>query len=111
MLASGLAPITATASQLSSEPAKIAPAGSPARTSASPVSPVQRLYLVKNENGYMNALRDDELDAPAKLTRLGNAKKVSYHGHTVGVEATIVTQGKRTSTISTDTAVGDSDDD
>lgn len=72
--------------------------------------PVTRLYLVKNENGYPNALTEAELDAPAKITRLGNARKVSYGGHMVEVETTIVMQGTHVSTISSATMQGDTDD-
>jgi len=81
-------------------------------TSDKPASPlaVTHLYLVKNENGYVNALTEAELDTPAKITRLGNARRVSYGGHMVDVETTIVMQGTHVSTISTATAQGDSQD-
>lgn len=60
---------------------------------------VKRIYLVKNINGFLIALKESELDAAPKLTLLGSARTVKYRGKLIDVEMTLVISGEHISTI------------
>ena len=71
--------------------------------------PVERIFVVKNENGFPIALKEKELDSPPVIRRLGNAKTVLYAGKQINVEITIIINGSHVSTIDRYTP-SDSDD-
>lgn len=71
---------------------------------------VTYLFFVKNSSNALVAYRDSELDKPATLTRLGNARKVMIGGKQVDVEITVVMTKTGTRTIDRYTPIGDSDD-
>ena len=52
-----------------------------------------RSYLIKNTNGQLYMLRDHELDTPAVIRKMGNAKTVQYRGAKLDVDTTIVQRG------------------
>lgn len=54
---------------------------------------VSRIYLVRNSNSSLIALREEQLDKPAAVRRLGNALNVWYRGAKSDVETTIVVRG------------------
>ena len=64
-------------------------------TTASTTQDVSRSYLVKNSLGQLYMVRDHELDTPAVIRKMGNAKTVQYHGSQLDVETTIVKRGDR----------------
>lgn len=70
----------------------------------------QRFYVVKNENGFLIALSDAELDKPAEITRLGNAKTIVFKDKILAVESTIILREKQASMVDRYMATTDSND-
>ncbi len=55
-----------------------------------------RIYLLKSANANLIAVRDADLDEPAKIRRMGNVLNVQYKGLRVDVEVTIIQRGSFT---------------
>jgi hypothetical protein len=52
-----------------------------------------RLYMVRNSSSMLVALKDSDLDQPAKIRKMGNALNVSFQGATYDVESTVIMRG------------------
>ncbi|MBC3871485.1 hypothetical protein [Undibacterium oligocarboniphilum] len=103
----GLAPLAASAHNPAPEPVSVGRACHEKDCSAS--AGVSRLYLIKNQNGYLVAVSDQELDAPAQIHRTGSAKQIRYQGKDQQVETTLVVRDHQTIAIDRLIATGDND--
>jgi hypothetical protein len=71
---------------------------------------VTRIYLVKNANANLVALKDADLDEIPPLRRVGSAKSVQFKGVVRDVEYTIIVRGTTTTVLSRHLPVDDDEE-
>ena len=71
---------------------------------------VRKVFMVKNENGFLVPLQEADLDIPPKYTILGIPKKVVFNHKILPVEIMLIIDGDRITSIDRFTPTGDTDD-
>ena len=74
-----------------------------------PAGGVDRIYLVRNQNGFLVAYQDAELDEPGIRTKVGSVAAVKISGQWRDVETTLIVDGLGVRSVDRFIPVGDAD--